>query len=323
MRTHPTNERGVSRRELNARCAAFSLLLPAAISTLATVVQAEVNAPGQPVKFLDGTTVPPLGQGSWHLGEGRHPTDLEEEALHTGLSLGMTLIDTSGNYSDGHSEELIGRVIAGQRDRVFLVSKVETNQIIGDGIPRACEASLARLRTKYLDLYLLHWPVPSSQLSHVVAEFEILRAAGKIRHWGVSNFNLQQMEDLFQAPNGHRCATNQVPYSLTDRNIEHNLLPWCEQHEMPIMAYSPLGGDSGTLVRDPTLARIGAAHNCSAAAVALAWAVRSGKVIAIPESGSPLHVKENALAFSLKLSSEEYQLLDTAYPGPNTRLNAR
>ena len=131
------------------------------------------------------------------------------------------------------------------------------------------------------------------------------------------------MEDLFQVPNGHRCATNQVSYSLTDRNIEHNLLPWCEQHEMPIMAYSPLGGDSGTLVRDPTLARIGTAHNCSAAAVALAWAVRSGKVIAIPESGSPLHVKENALAFSLKLSSEEYQLLDTAYPGPNTRLNAR
>jgi diketogulonate reductase-like aldo/keto reductase len=153
----------------------------------------------------------------------------------------------------------------------------------------------------------------------VVAEFEILRAAGKIRHWGVSNFNLQQIEDLFQVPNGHRCATNQVPYSLTDRNIEDNLLPWCEQHEMPIMAYSPLGGDSGTLVRDPTLARIGAAHNCSAATVALAWAVRSGKVIAIPQSGSPLHVKENAQ----KLSSEEYQLLDTAYPGPNTRLNAR
>jgi diketogulonate reductase-like aldo/keto reductase len=133
----------------------------------------------------------------------------------------------------------------------------------------------------------------------------------------VSNFSLQQMKDLFQVPDGHRCATNQVSYSLANRSIERDLLPWCEQHEIPVMAYSPLGGDSGTLVRDPILARIGATHNCSAAAVALAWAVRSGKVIAIPESGSPSHVKENAVALSLALTPAERRALNAAYTGPS------
>src|SRR5580658_1350149 len=138
----------------------------------------------------------------------------------------MTLIDTSGNYGNGRSEQLIGRVIAGQRDRIFLVTKVETNQVAGDGIARACAASLSRLGTSYLDLYLLHWPVPSTQFPGVVAAFEQLRAAGKIRAWGVSNFDTQQMEDLLRVPDGHRCATNQVPYSLNNRRIERDVLPW-------------------------------------------------------------------------------------------------
>ena len=157
----------------------------------------------------------------------------------------------------------------------------------GDGIARACEASLARLGTDHLDLYLLHWPVPNTQFSGVVAGFEQLRAAGKIRAWGVSNFNVSQMEDLFRVPDGHHCATNQVPYSLNNRGIERDLLPWCKQHDVPVMAYSPLGGDNNLLVGDRTLARIGAVHDCSAAAVALAWVIRNGNVIAIPESGSP------------------------------------
>jgi diketogulonate reductase-like aldo/keto reductase len=223
------------------------------------------------------------------------------------------LIDTSGNYGNGRSEQFLSHVIAGQRDRIFLVSKVEANEVSGDGIARACEASLARLGTDHLDLYLLHSPVASAQFSGVVAAFEQLRAAGKIRAWGVSNFDRGQMEDLFRVPDGHRCATNQVAYSLHNRRIERDLLPWCTEHNMPVMAYSPLGGDNNLVVGDRALAQIGAAHGCSAAAVALAWVIHSGKVIAIPESGSPAHTKENAVALSITLTPQDIQTLAAAY----------
>ena len=226
----------------------------------------------------------------------------------------MTLIDTAEVYG---SEEFIGRAIAGQRNRVFLVSKVWPSHVAGNGVMRACEASLERLGTDHLDLYMLHWPNGVTDLSSVVTAFENLRSAAKIRAWGVSNFKVRDMEDLFRIPKGDRCATNQLPYSLGDRGIERDLLPWCEQHGMPVMAYSPLGGAGASLLRDPTLARIGAAHNCSAAAVALAWAIRNGNVIAIPESGSAEHVKENAVALSLILTPDELHTLDAAYPPPN------
>jgi diketogulonate reductase-like aldo/keto reductase len=315
----------LSRRQFSARCAAFGLSLPALGAVLAVQPSARVLAAtgetseiaGRTVRFPDGTVVPALGQGAWHLGQGRHPSAVEEEAVHTGISLGMTLIDTSGNYGNGRSEQFIGHAIAGQRDRIFLVSKVEAREVSGDGIARACAASLARLGTDHLDLYLLHSPVSSAQFPGVVAAFEQLRAAGKIRAWGVSNFNMGQMEDLFRVPDGHRCATNQVPYSLNNRRIERDLLPWCTQHNMPVMAYSPLGGDHNLVVGDRTLAQIGAAHQCSAAAVALAWVIRSGKVIAIPESGSPAHVKENAAALSIALTPQDIQTLGAAYPGPS------
>jgi diketogulonate reductase-like aldo/keto reductase len=315
------NKPSFSRRQF---CAAFGLSLPAISAVLAVQRSAQVFAAtgavsetaGRTVRFPDGTTIPALGQGAWHLGQGRHPPAVEEEALRTGISAGMTLIDTSGNYGNGRSEQFIGHAIAGQRDRIFLVSKVEANQVSGDGIARACEASLARLGTDHLDLYLLHSPVPSKQFSGVVAAFEQLRVAGKIRAWGVSNFDMGQMEDLFRVPDGHRCATNQVPYSLNNRRIERDVLPWCTQHNMPVMAYSPLGGDNNLLVSDRTLAQIGAAHGCSAAAVALAWVIRSGKVIAIPESGSPAHTKENAVALSIALTPTDIQTLAAAYPGP-------
>jgi diketogulonate reductase-like aldo/keto reductase len=245
---------------------------------------------------------------------GRHPKDVEEEALRTGVSLGMTLIDTSDDYSGGRSEKLIGNMIAGQRDRVFLVSKLSPGDATGNRMAHACAASLSRLGTDHLDLYLLHWPSRNTDFSKMVVGFENLRAAGKIRAWGVSNFTVRQMEDLFRSPQGDRCATNQVPYSLADRGIEHDLLPWCEQHGMPVMAYSPLGGPGASLLRDPTLARIGAAHGCSAAAVALAWTIRSGHVIAIPESGSAAHVKENAIALSLTLTPQEIETLGATHP---------
>jgi diketogulonate reductase-like aldo/keto reductase len=226
----------------------------------------------------------------------------------------MMLIDTAEIYG---SEEFIGRAIGGQRDRVFLVSKVWPNHVAGNGVQRACDASLKRLGTDHLDLYLLHWPNGVTNLSSVVAAFEDLRAAGKIRAWGVSNFKVGDMEGLFRIPKGDRCATNQLPYSLGDRGIEGDLLPWCGRHGMPVMAYSPLGGPGASLLRDPRLARIGVAHGCSAAAVALAWTIRSGNVIAIPESGLAAHVKENAVALSLTLTPQELQSLDAAYPRPH------
>ena len=309
---------------LAAGAAALGSSLPAVSTTItalsstsafAAALGAASNGAGRTVKFHDGTIVPALGQGSANLAQGRHPEAAEEEALRTGLSLGMTLIDTAEIYGNGRSEKLIGHVIAGQRDRVFLVSKVWPNHVTGDGIARACEASLARLGTDHLDLYLLHWPNGVTDLSSVVAAFESLRAAGKIRAWGVSNFKVSDMEDLFHVPNGDRCATNQVLYNVGSRGIEYDLLPWCEQRGMPVMAYTPLGGNS--LVHDPTLARIGAAHGCSATAVALAWAIRSGNVIAIPESGSATHVKENAVALSLTLTPQELQTLDAAHPLPH------
>lgn len=316
------NKHRLTRRQFTARCAAFGLSLPvldtmlvARASAQAPATGAAAKPPAPTVKLPDGAVVTALGQGCWHLGQGRHPEAVEEEALRTGISLGMTLLDTSGNYGKGRSEEFLSHVLAGERDRIFLVSKVEGDEVSGDGIARACAASLARLGTDHLDLYLLHWPVPSTRFPGVVAGFEQLRAAGKIRAWGVSNFSVGQMEDLLRVPDGHRCATNQVPYSLNNRHIEADVLPWCRQHNIPVMAYSPLGGDHHLVVGDRTLAQIGAAHGCSAAAVALAWAIRSGSVIAIPESGSPAHVRENAEALSSALTAQELKTLDAAYPG--------
>jgi diketogulonate reductase-like aldo/keto reductase len=311
----------LTRRQFNGYWVAVGLSLPA-VGTMAAAVSsasalaadAASNSPGRTVKLRDGTVVPALGQGSARLGQGRHPEAAEEDALRTGLSLGLTLIDTAEIYGGGNAERLISRAIAGQRDRVFLVSKVWPSHVTGNGVEQACEASLARLGTDHLDLYLLHWPNGIADFSGVVMTFENLRSAGKIRAWGVSNFKVSDMEALFRIPHGDRCATNQVPYNLGDRSIEHDLLPWCEQHDMPIMAYSPLGGPDSHLLSDPTLARIGEARGCSAAAVALAWTIRSGKVIAIPESGSVAHVKENAVALALTLTSEELQTLESAHP---------
>jgi diketogulonate reductase-like aldo/keto reductase len=310
----------LARREFNRLCMAVGLSIPAASGiagtlsnelSLAAMVGDASDSERRIVKFADGTIVPAVGQGSWHLAQRRHPKAVEEDALRTGLSLGMRLIDTAEMYGNGDSEKLISKVIAGQRDQVFLVSKALPNHASGDGIARACEGSLARLGTDYLDLYLLHWRNADTDLSRVVAAFEDLRATGKIRAWGVSNFKVSDMEDLFRVPDGHRCATNQVRYSLDRRRFEHDLLPWCEHHGMPVMAYTPLGDG---LVHDPLLARIGAEHNCSASAVALAWAVRSGNIIAIPESGSPVHVRENAAALTLTLTPREIETLNAAHP---------
>lgn len=306
---------------LNRRQFGFWLTLGSSLAAVGPMVVSPSTALARTgsatVKLPGGTIVPALGQGSADLAQGRRPEAAEAEALRTGLSLGMTLIDTAEMYGGGRSEKLIGVAIGGQRDRVFLVSKVSPNHVAGDGIARACDASLARLGTDYLDLYLLHWPSRDAALRGIVAAFESLRAGGKIRAWGVSNFTVSDMKDLFRVPNGNRCATNQVLYNLGNRGIERDLLPWCRQHGMPVMAYSPLGGPGASLLRDPTLAPIAAAHGCAAAAVALAWTIRNGDVIAIPESGSTEHVKENAAALSLTLTPDELHTLEAAYTSSN------
>jgi diketogulonate reductase-like aldo/keto reductase len=296
--------RFLNRREFTGFCAAAMLTMPLEAA-------AQAPAAARTVKFRDGRTVPALGQGSARLAKGRYPEAAVIEALRAGIAAGMTLIDTAELYG---SEELIGRAIAGQRDKLFLVSKVWPTHVAGDGVARACEASLKRLGTDYLDLYLLHWPQKGVGISHVVAAFEDLVTKKKIRSWGVSNFGVREMEELFRVPRGDHCATNQVPYSLADRDIERSVLPWCRRRGMPVMAYSPLGGEGAKLLRDPTLAKIGNEHGCTAAAVALAWTIRDGNVIAIPESGSTAHVKENAIALTLKLTPQDLQTLDAAFP---------
>ncbi|MGU3539546.1 aldo/keto reductase [Methylobacterium sp. A54F] len=284
-----------------------------AAAALSLPRQAAAAAP-RSVSLRDGTAVTALGQGSARVGQGKRAADEEAEALRVGLSLGLTLVDTAEIYGGGKAEELIGRAIAGRRNDVFLVSKVWPSHATPAGIRDACTASLARLGTDHLDLYLLHWRREVKDLRPVVETFEQLRAEGLIRRWGVSNFGVADMDELLAIPAGERCAVNQVPYSLANRAIERDLLPWCAQHRVPIMAYSPLGGHGSSILKDPALARIGSAYGQSAAVVALAWAIRSGNAIAIPESGSIAHVRENAAALTLTLSESDLRALDAAFP---------
>src|SRR5713101_2386800 len=204
------NKHLLNRREFNALWVTLGSLLSSVGTMIVAPSSPSARAATRSVKLPDGTVVPALGQGSASLGQGRRPEAAEEEALRTGLSLGMTLIDTAEMYGDGRSEKLIGGVIAGQRDRVFVTSKVSPNHVTGNAVARACDASLARLGTDHLDLYLLHWPSRDADLASIVAAFESLRAVGKIRAWGVSNFKVSDMEDLFHVSHGDRCATNQV-----------------------------------------------------------------------------------------------------------------
>jgi len=266
------------------------------------------------VTLPDGSIAPALGLGSWRLAAGRHPIRQEEEALRTGISLGMRLLDTAEYYSGGESEKLIGRAISGQRDQVFVVSKImPVNADAASSIRRSCNTSLRNLKTDYMDLYLLHWR-GGEDLSIMVDTFEQLKSEGKIRHWGVSNFGVQDMEELFRLPNGKNCATNQVRYSLSDRSMEVNgMIAWSLQHTMPLMAYSPLGSGGG-LLRHPVLADIAHKHNTGPAAVAIAWTMRNGAMISIPESGRVAHIRENATAATLVLDETDLAQLDTAFP---------
>jgi diketogulonate reductase-like aldo/keto reductase len=265
------------------------------------------------VELPSGDTMPVLGQGTWHLGQGRHPRSEELEALRAGLDLGMSLIDTAEMYGDGAAEELVGEAIAGRRDEVFLVSKVLPSHASRRGTVAACRASLRRLGTGHLDLYLLHWRgmIP---LQETVAGFEELRASGLIRHWGVSNFDVGHLERLERLDGGSAVQTDQVLYNLARRAAELRLLPWCLRRGMPIMAYSPL--DQGGLLRDPVLRGIAREHRVNPAEIALAWVLAHPGVCAIPEAGTVNHVRQNRAALDLRLRELDMVKLEEAFPPP-------
>jgi diketogulonate reductase-like aldo/keto reductase len=269
--------------------------------------------PVRTTQLPSGEAVPVLGQGTWYLGEGRRPRAEEIAALRLGLDLGMALIDTAEMYGDGAAEELVGEAIAGRRDEVFLVSKVLPGNATRSGTIAACERSLRRLRTDRIDLYLLHWrgAVP---LAETLEGFAALIRADKIRHWGVSNFDVADMEELWSLEGGGTAATDQVLHNLTRRGIEWDLMPWCRARDLPIMAYSPI--EQGRLLGDPMLQQVAARHGATAAQVALAWVLRHGDVIAIPRAGNPHHVRENRAALDLRLTEQDLDALDRASPPP-------
>ena len=268
------------------------------------------------VTLPSGTTVPALGLGTWQMGETKARASDEIDSLRLGLDLGMTLIDTAEMYGDGEAERIVGRALQDRRDAAFLVSKVYPWNASRHGTIAACEASLQRLGTDRLDLYLLHWR-GEHPLGDTVAAFEALRAAGKIGAWGVSNFDVADMEELLALPGGENCAVNQVLYNLSRRGIEHDLLPWCQAHAIPVMAYSPI--EQGRLVHHPELTRIAKAYQATPAQVALAFLLERDGVIAIPKSANPARVRENRDAVDLDISDEDWSALDAAFPPPARR----
>ena len=264
-------------------------------------------------KLPSGEAVPVLGQGTWGMAEGKHPRTDEIQALRLGLDLGMTLIDTAEMYAGGGAERLVGEAIAERREEVFLVSKVLPTHASREGTIAACERSLKRLRTDRMDLYLLHWP-GSVPLQETVEGFDALVHAGKIRYWGVSNFDIRDMAELDEVAGAGNVATDQVLYNLTRRGIEFDLLPWCRERGIPIMAYSPIA--QGRVLGHPEVQRIAKLHKATPAQVALAWVLRQNDVIAIPRAGVPEHVRENRAALDLRLSKQDLEALDRAFPPP-------
>lgn len=265
-------------------------------------------------KLPSGEAVPVLGQGTWYMGDEADRRNDEIASLRQGLDLGMTLIDTAEMYGNGASEKLVGEAIAGRRDEVFLVSKVLPSNASRARTIVACENSLRRLGTDRIDLYLLHWrgQVPFAE---TIAAFEALQDAGKIRHWGVSNMDVNDMQELTRTAGGDAVSTNQVLYNLTRRGIEYDLLPQAQARGLPLMAYSPI--EQGRLAEYPEVQDIAGRHGVTPAQVALAWVLRQPGVIAIPKASSPAHVRENHAALNLQLRREDLAELDDAFAPPS------
>jgi diketogulonate reductase-like aldo/keto reductase len=269
------------------------------------------------VKLSDGEQVPLLGQGTWRMGENTRAHKDEVVALRLGIQLGMTLIDTAEMYGDGGAEEVVADAIEDQRDRVFVVTKVFPDNASRTELPKACERSLKRLRIDTIDLYLLHWRERNTQLTETVEAFEKLRAAGKVKRWGVSNFVVDDMRELWSVENGTNCAANQVLYNLENREIESGLLEWSGHNKVPIMAYSPVGHGRG-LLENATLDKIAKRHAATTSQIALAWVLRQPGVIAIPKASNEKHVRENVRSIETKLTNEDFVDLDREFPPPKS-----
>ncbi|MEM1394717.1 MAG: aldo/keto reductase [Cyanobacteria bacterium P01_H01_bin.150] len=265
-----------------------------------------------------GRDIPILGQGTWRMGENSSQKDAEIAALRLGLDIGMSLIDTAEMYGEGGAEEVVGEAIKNRRQEVYLVSKVYPHNASQKGTVAACERSLKRLKTDCIDLYLLHWR-SSIPLSETLEAFEFLKKAGKIRDYGVSNFDADDMKKAINLPNGKQIVTNQVLYNLARRGIEWDLLPWSRQHNIPIMAYSPI--EQQAILNNSVLKTVASRHNATPAQIGLAWLLQQQGIIAIPKASNPEHVKENSAALDIELTQEDLDELDKAFPPPNRKMS--
>jgi diketogulonate reductase-like aldo/keto reductase len=275
------------------------------------------HTPVPKLPLPSGELVPVLGQGTWFMGEQERRRREEVAALRLGLDLGMTLIDTAEMYASGGAEEVVGEAIAGRRNEVFLVSKVLPSNASRRGTIEACERSLRRLGTDRIDLYLLHWR-GRYPLAETLEAFDTLQRAGKIRHWGVSNFDTDDMEELVSLTGGAAVATNQLLYNLTRRGIEFGLVPWCRQRSIPLMAYSPI--EQGRMLDHAALAKVGARHGATPAQVGLAWLLRQRDVMVIPKAVQPQHMRDNRAALDIQLTDEDLAELDRAFPAPTRKV---
>ena len=265
------------------------------------------------VTLKTGEKIPVLGLGTWRMGERTSERAAEVAAVKLGLELGIRLVDTAEMYGEGVAEEIVGEAMGRLRDEIYLVSKVYPHNASRKGAVAACERSLKRLKTDRLDLYLLHWR-GSHPLAETVEAFEALKKAGKIKNWGVSNLDADDLDELAGVANGGNCTSDQVLYHLGSRGIEWQLLPKCQKAKVMVMAYSPLG--QGPLLRKPALAKIAAKHGCDPAAVALAWVLRHPGVVTIPKATQPEHIRANIKAVDVKLDAEDLAALDAAFPPP-------
>ena len=277
------------------------------------------------VQLPDGERVPALGQGTWRMGENKSARADEVEALRLGIDLGMTLIDTAEMYGDGGAEKVVADAIAGQRDRVFVVTKAYPHNASSTELPKACERSLKRLRIDVVDLYLLHWREKNTPLAETVETFEKLRSAGKILRWGVSNFDVEDMQELNDEilmtndeEKRSACSANQVLYNLQHREIEFELLPRSQKNKIPVMAYSPVGHGRG-LLDNATLKKIAKRHDATPAQIALAWVLRQRGIIAIPKASNKKHVRENAESAKIRLTKQDLQDLDDTFQPPQSK----
>ena len=268
------------------------------------------------VTLRTGETIPQLGLGTWHMGERGSNRAAEAKAVRAGIDLGVTLIDTAEMYGEGGAEEVIAEATKGLRDKLFIVSKVYPHNASRSGAIAACERSLKRLKTDRIDLYLLHWR-GSHPLAETVAAFEALKATGKIRHWGVSNLDVDDIDEVDDAKDGTNCLSNQVLYHLGSRGIDHDLVADHARRGIMIMAYSPLG--QGAILRNPALAVVAKKRGVTPAAIAIAWTMRHPHIVSIPKASNLAHVKENVASADLVLDADDLKALDAAFPPPKRK----